>query len=98
MSQPTIPNHPQTLAGGRHFRPPGSPLQDSPIPPGIHDGFQEQLAAVSQVYGQTYPATAYQGCPGATVGKFAVLAWPSFSSSSPSAFTAWSGTTRWTTR
>jgi hypothetical protein len=40
--------------------------QDSPIPPGIHDGFQEQIP---QVYGQTYPATAYQGCPGASGGQ-----------------------------
>jgi hypothetical protein len=69
MSQPTMPNDPQTSAGGRNLRPPGSPLQGAPIPPGIHDGFHGQLAAPPEVYGQTYPATAYQGYPGATVGQ-----------------------------
>jgi hypothetical protein len=69
MSQPTVPNHPRTSAAGRHLRPPGSPLQDMPIPPGIHDGFQEQSAAVPEAYGQTYPAVAYQGYPPATFGQ-----------------------------
>ena len=69
MSQPTLSNHPQTPTAGRHSRPPGTPLQEAPFPPGIQDGFQQQLVAVPAVYGQTYPATAHQGYPGATVGQ-----------------------------
>jgi Domain of unknown function (DUF4234) len=68
MSQPSIPNHPQTPAAGRHSRPPATPLQDAPPPPGIQDGLQ-QPAAVPAVYGQTYPAAANQTAPGATVGQ-----------------------------
>jgi hypothetical protein len=69
MSRPTTPNRAQTSAAGRHPRPPGSPLQDAPTPPGSHDGFQEQPAAVPEAYGQTYPAVAYQGYPPATFSQ-----------------------------
>ena len=69
MSQPTIPNHPQTPTAGRHSQPAETPLQDAPIPPGTLNGFQQQPAAMPAVYGQTYPAAAYQGYPGATVGQ-----------------------------
>ena len=69
MSQPTVPNHPQTSAAGRRLRPPLSPRQNAPIPPGIHDGFQEQPPAVPEAYDQTYPAVEYQGYPPATFGQ-----------------------------
>jgi hypothetical protein len=69
MSQPTMPNQPQTTTAGRHSRPPGTPLQDAPIPPGVENGFQRHPTAVPAVYDQTYPASAHQGYPGATVGQ-----------------------------
>jgi hypothetical protein len=69
MSQPTMPYDPRTPTVGRHSRPPGTPLQDSPLRLGIHDSLQQQPAAVPTVYDQAYPAVANQANPGAAVGQ-----------------------------
>jgi hypothetical protein len=70
MSQPTMPNHPQTSAAGRHFGPPGSRLQDAPIPPGIHDDSRDRRHTVRPTRQLCTRATKAP-----TVGQIRTIIW-----------------------